>query len=87
MLTRQLKSPLKIPREGANGNNVSADDENIERGKIVLFFKELEEVPARAAKLRTMSRSSQRDTSAGYGRGGNWPQISNVSKKTSEVVD
>ena len=35
---------------------MSADDENIERGKIVLFFKEPEEVPAWAAKLRTMAR-------------------------------
>ena len=35
---------------------MSADDENIERGKIVLFFKEPEKVRAWAAKLRTMAR-------------------------------
>ena len=34
---------------------MSADDENIERGKIVLVFKEHEEAPAWAAKLRTIA--------------------------------
>ena len=35
---------------------MSANNKNIERGKIVLVFKEHEEAPAWAAKLRTIAR-------------------------------